>query len=206
MKSDVLKVIKSKLLIVEGKDEENIFNKICEEFNLTSIQVIPIGGKYNFQHTLPILVKDSDFDIVDSIGIVRDADTDADAAFISVCGVLRESRISQPIKPLIPSDQRPITNIFIAAGDNSKGSIESIFMKTVSDQPIMTCVKKYFDCVKEKQNEIPSPDKIDIAKLYVYLSANPNYCRKRFGHSVLGEQWNLKHNELNALINFLKKL
>lgn len=201
-----LKILKKKLLIVEGTDEKDVFEHWLAELGLKSIQILPIGGKDSFKNKMPIFIKDSNFSSVTSIGIIRDADNDAISAFQSVCSVLRNCRIQQPIKPLLPTNAYPKVNIFIASDDHEKGSIESLFLKCIKEKKIMECVNKYFDCVYEKQGNIPSSEKIDIAKIYVYLAANQSYLRKRFGNTVKAGEWDLHCSELRELEDFLKQL
>ena len=65
-----------KLLIVEGKDEENFFKAVFNKQIIRSdVQIMPIGGKNNFKGSLKTLILDTEFSKIDSMAIVRDADS-----------------------------------------------------------------------------------------------------------------------------------
>jgi hypothetical protein len=76
----------NKLLIVEGSHEEKFFIKLLEQAQLSSIQVLGIGGKTFLENSLNDLRSDPSFPRVESIRIARDADND----FISALIVLNQ--------------------------------------------------------------------------------------------------------------------
>ena len=52
----------SKLLIVEGRDEQLFFEAaLRDHLGLTDIQVMPVGGKTRLTRSLEILVNDTSF-------------------------------------------------------------------------------------------------------------------------------------------------
>ncbi|MGC8878302.1 MAG: DUF3226 domain-containing protein [Anaerolineae bacterium] len=92
------------LLVVEGKEEELFFEAFNRHLGLQKIQVLPIGGKDRLRETLKALVKSPGFsEKVASLGIIRDADTDPQAAFQSVCDTLRAAGLPIPARPLLPA-------------------------------------------------------------------------------------------------------
>ena len=57
-----IKIVKPKLLIVEGMDEEKFFGAaLREHLGISDIQVMPIGGKSKLTRSLEILVNDPQF-------------------------------------------------------------------------------------------------------------------------------------------------
>ena len=71
------KIVRSKLLIVEGRDEEMFFDAALQDhLALADIQILPIGGKTKLTQNLSGLVNDLDFVTVQSLAILRDADAD----------------------------------------------------------------------------------------------------------------------------------
>ena len=99
------KIVRSKLLIVEGRDEEMFFDAaLRDHLGLTDIQILPIGGKTKLTQNLSGLVNDLDFVTVQSLAILRDADLTAPGAavasaaqaFQSVCGSLRHVNLPCP--------------------------------------------------------------------------------------------------------------
>ena len=82
-----MNIFEDRLLLVEGKDEVNLFGKLiktCLNDDKPGIQVIEVGGKYTFGRNLETLktialTRPS----LRSIGVVRDADTSAVDSFKS---------------------------------------------------------------------------------------------------------------------------
>jgi hypothetical protein len=85
------------------------------------IQLLPLGGKYQFQAKLKALVNTPGFANVQSFGIVRDADTDPHAAFLSVCNALTAVNLTAPQQPIIPAGQNPQVAVLILPNHNTPG-------------------------------------------------------------------------------------
>jgi hypothetical protein len=75
---------KTKLLLVEGNHERDVFNAWLKALDRTDIQVMPIAGKTRLRDELGLLVKQTAFPTVTSLVVVRDADDNPATAFISV--------------------------------------------------------------------------------------------------------------------------
>ena len=70
------KIQRPKLLIVEGRDEEEFFTAAMRDhLGLTDIQVMPVGGKTRLMQDLVGLVNDPHFSSVQSLAVLRDGDT-----------------------------------------------------------------------------------------------------------------------------------
>jgi hypothetical protein len=91
-----LKLQKSKLILVEGRDEEEFFGGLLHHLEIDDIQVIPVGGKDQFAGRLQGLIKDNDFADIVSMGIVRDADDDPKATLQSIGDALKQASLYAP--------------------------------------------------------------------------------------------------------------
>ncbi len=78
--------IKSEIqLLVEGNDQRNFFEAFIDHLSLENIQIQNFGGVRELRDFLDGLVSATGFrQIVQSLGIVRDAETSAGSAFQSV--------------------------------------------------------------------------------------------------------------------------
>jgi len=126
-----LKVTKEKILIVEGKDEENflkaLFKNISQlELQLKNIQIFPLGGMEKLSKTMIALVETSGWDSVKSIGLIRDADENAKSALDSIVQVLKDNNLPIPNSPSTFSKGSPRTGIFIISDRKEKGELESL--------------------------------------------------------------------------------
>jgi hypothetical protein len=79
---------KSKLLIVEGRDEEMLFKAALADYlGLNDIQILPIGGKTLLTPNLAGLVNDPRFSSVQSLAVLRDADSPLGDTPAAVAGI-----------------------------------------------------------------------------------------------------------------------
>ena len=207
-----IEVISPYLLIVEGKDEELFFEALMKNLGLTDIQILPIGGKTKLKENLRHLVnKVPDFDMVTSLGIVRDADDDPKAAFQSVSDALKKVKLPVPVSPLIPSigpNPRNLkyhikVNVFIMPDENSLGDLEELCLRAVKTDPAMKCVVQYFYCLQHQGLSLPK--QMSKAKVHVFLAsrAEPD---KRLGEAAKAGYWPWNHNAFEKIKNFLFEL
>jgi len=139
---------KEKLLGVEGLDEVHFFERLLQELNIPDVHVQEVGGKHGFAKRLPLLKKTTGFDKVESIALVRDADTDGVRnAFASLCNVLKNTGLPVPAKPCeITGNGNVNVSIFIMPDNTNDGRIEDIFLQSIGSSKEFDCLKKYFKC------------------------------------------------------------
>jgi hypothetical protein len=79
-----VQIARPKLLIVEGRDEENFFTAaLNNHLGLADVQVLPIGGKTQLTGSLKALKLDPAFPTVQSLAVVRDADLTSAGSTVS---------------------------------------------------------------------------------------------------------------------------
>ena len=149
------RVENDRLLLVEGKDEVNLFSAIVSQMQIANLQVIDAGGKDQFWKRLLALLADArtrDIDL-QSIGIVRDADTDGRAALQSVQGTLRRLNLPEPAAPrqlAFGSPGVPSIAILIIPNDSGPGDVEVLCWNSIQDRAAAECVRDYVACLKER--------------------------------------------------------
>ncbi len=85
-------------LLVEGNDPRNFFEAFVEHLSLANIQIQNFGGVQELPNFLPVFVKKPNFQTVQSIGIVRDAESNAKGAFQSVQSALKKAeQVNLPV-------------------------------------------------------------------------------------------------------------
>ncbi|OPY00329.1 MAG: hypothetical protein A4E62_02370 [Syntrophorhabdus sp. PtaU1.Bin002] len=198
-------ISKPKLLIVEGRDEEEFFVAILKTLDITDVQVLAVGGKTKIRSNLKALRNDSRFSTVISFGIVRDADREAATAFVSVRDALREAGFPYPSKPLRQSKGPPKVNVMILPPDGQHGSLENVCLETVKDDPAMFCVEQYFDCLNLRGlNRRMGPDFVK-AKTRVFLASREDPTVS-LGVAVNKGYWPLDAQVLNTVKQFLQTI
>ncbi len=164
-------ITSEKILLVEGKDEELFFEALTKSLEIKNIQIIEIKGKDNFKTIIPNLINLKNFKDVKIIGVVRDADNDAQASFESICNSLKNAKLDCPKTDAFTNGAVKV-GIFIMPGKKQKGMLEDLCLKTISKNE-KECIDTFFDCFPDK------PKNISKSKLQAYLSS-----RKDFVHSL----------------------
>lgn len=83
------------LVFCEGKDEEYFFRAFQQEYKkecppIEGIQFLDSGGNEEIARTVRAVIGADGFEHIRGVGILRDAEKDAEAARQSVCGILQE--------------------------------------------------------------------------------------------------------------------
>lgn len=202
VKTEFSSIEQSHLLLVEGIDDAFFFEALITRLNLCDIEIWPIGGVRDFKKKLGILKKLSGFEKIKSIGVIRDADENAAAAFDSVSQALRDNGLSAPDRYGHRSTETPLTSIMILPdGLESPGMLESLCLRAITDDPAMLCTEKYFECLHESRIYQREVDQ-DKAKVYVYL-ASKNKPDKRLGESAQAGYWPFDNEVFDNVKRFL---
>ncbi len=166
-------IIKSKQLLVEGKDAEEFFSAFLNYMGLTDkVQVQNFGGIDELGGFLKALKSTHGFaQMVTSLGMVRDAETDAAAAFQSVCSALNRARLNEPMKPMIPAGQNPQVNVLILPNATSCGMLETLLLQAVKSDPVVECIEQYFKYVEQRKGSLPK--NMPKARVQAFLASRP---------------------------------
>ena len=166
-----LVIRKERLLIAEGKDDEQFFDALLRQLGLDEIQVLGIGGKTRLEGQLKALKLDPAWRQVSSIGIVRDADDDPDAAFRSVCSALKGAKLPVPSQALAPMVGPPTVQVMIIPALRKKGALEDLCLESAADDTAMPCVEQYFECLAERGAPGLKERSLSKAKTRVFLTS-----------------------------------
>ena len=198
-----LRILKPKLLIVEGKDDEIFFNVFINHLNIQDIQVAGIGGKDKIKPNLKALSKDSNFSQIISLGIIRDADKSAGNAFKSVRDSLIAAGLPSPRRALSTIKGPPKVTVMILPVRKRRGELEDLCLDAVSDDPAMSCVDQYFDCIDRQL--LDKPRKLSKAKVRVFLSSRKDPTLP-LGISAEKGYWPFDNKAFAAVQEFLQSL
>jgi hypothetical protein len=200
-KSHTIKIEKPKLLLGEGREEVLFFEALIDHLKLHNIQIMEIGGKDNLRKNLKALTKAQGFDGVLSLGIVRDADADADAAFQSVCDALKTIDLPTPERPLHPVGEKPRVGVLILPGEGKQGMLETLCLRAVEQDPAMHCVEQYFKCLQ--QEGLSLPDNMSKAKVHAFL-ASKSKAGLRLGEAAKAGLWPWEKETFKQVKDFLR--
>jgi hypothetical protein len=204
-------IVKSKLLVVEGRDEEMFFAAaLRDHLGLTDLQIMPIGGKTQLTQNLMIVVNDVDFSTVQSLAVLRDADLTAPGAtrasaaqaFQSVCGSLRHVGLPCPAAHGQFAAGTPRVGIFIIPNGVDDGMLETLCLLSVSTLPEFPCVDAYFRCL---QGHGAVPNNLHKARAHAWLASRPEPDR-RVGEAAQAGYWPWDSDAFQGLWSFIRSL
>jgi hypothetical protein len=203
MEKNIEKIIESKILIVEGEDEKRFLKSLLSRLSIRNIQIFPIGGKTQIRQNLKALLLAPNFNYINTLGIIRDADNDPVGAFQSVCDAIRQINLVAPNDQLVLTNSSPKTAVMILPAPGEIGMLEDICLNAISSSPEMECINQYLDCIHKKTNRLPN--NISKAKLYSYI-ASSNGPELRLGEAAEKGIFNWDNPSFEQVIRFLKLL
>ena len=211
-------------VVVEGTHDAGVLEALCSRLGMSEIDVQPIGGKTRIRENLAVLAKEPK--VIDmaaagvlALGVVRDADDDADAAFTSVRDALIFAGFPAPKTPedgaigQLTVDGVAIgevrVSVMILPGAGVQGCLESLCVGAMAGHAKAECVEQFFACLESLGEPPPgnraSPAKMAKAHVHAYLSTMPDPDLP-VGFAALKGYWPLDHPAFDPLKQFLKQL
>lgn len=194
---------KPRQLLVEGRDPFNFFGALSNHLDISDIQVQDFGGISDLRAFLLAFVNLPEFRRrVQSMGIVRDAESSADAAFASVRSSVERAGLPVPEKPLLRSDGSPSVTVLILPDSQTPGMLETLLCQTFADSDESRCIDNFFACVAQTGCEPKRPAK---ARVHAYL-ATKSEPHVSVGVAARKRYWDLNHSALREVRSFLTEL
>ena len=191
-------------LLVEGNDQRNFFEAFISHLSITNVQIQNFGGVSQLRDFLEGLVSATGFrETVQSLGIVRDAETSAVGAFQSVQSSLSTAALPVPDSPAERTDTSPAVTVLILPGDNRQGMLETLLCESFADDPVEDCINDFFKCVESLPDV--SIERSDKARAHAYLTTKPNP-HFSVGVAAKNDYWNLNHSVFSAVRDFLQMI
>lgn len=182
---DSVRIELPKLLVVEEADEANFFRAALENhLRLNDIQILAIGGKTKLSQNLAALALDPNLRTVTGLAIVRDADSDARAAFESVSNALAANALPRPIAHAAFVPGPPRVGVFVMPNGTDPGMLESLCLNSVAGTAEYRCVAAYFDCLQP----VAASNNPHKAWAHAWLASRPEP-DKRVGEAALKGYW-----------------
>lgn len=199
-------ILTDTLLLVEGRDEENLFRALIDRHlgADSGIQIIGAGCVDKFPVNLDAIRTAAQArPALRSIGVVRDADDDAGSAFRSVCDHLRNVGYEPPATHGEFSEATPSVGVFIVPDGSEPGAIETLCRLSVEGTDAARCVGEYIECL-EKHDAMQS-NNADKSFAHAYLAAM-NDPVARVGEGARSGVWDFESPAFGALSRFLRDL
>ncbi len=193
---------KPKQLLVEGAVPKAFFEALLAHLHLQDIQLQNYGGINELKGFLKALSITPGFNdenlTVTKLAIIRDAETDFNAAMASVNSALQHAHLTEPNT----SNSTLRISVYILPDHQNAGMLETLCLASVNSKPELKCVAEYINCLTTLGIVLPNPTKSQTA---AYLATTP---RPDFGvgHAARAKYWDWDHPTFEALKSFLKSL
>lgn len=204
-----MNLTKSKLLLVEGKDEEKFFTAFCKYKEINDIEIIELGGKSGFKSSFPAVLNFRGIENVTAIGFVQDADNSKDAAVTSLCALLHNNGIPKPTGhgQFSQKDGRSY-GIFIMPGNRDSGMLENLVLDSVDGHPAKIESEKYIDQLKitlEGNADYKFPKNEPKARLFAFLAGLEKY-KPSIGIASESKVFNFDSPHFDDINSFLNQM
>ena len=193
----------SRLVLVEGADLEYFLAGLLFHHGMRpGFQIFDFGGVDELRPSIKAFAAAPDFDRVDSLAVIRDAEGGPEAAERSVLDAVRDAGLNPPPEPGEFSDPKPAVGTYILPNNEDPGMLETLCLNAVQEDPMMGCVDDFIDCLDDI-GEIPSPE--EKARAYSFL-ATRNPPARLVGEGAHQGHWNLDHEAYEPLVDFLNEM
>ena len=189
-------------ILVEGNDVKNFLEAFTDHLGTSgSVQIQNFGGIHELRGFLDAFIRMPGFDTVARIGVVRDAESEADRALQSVQSCLRRVCLPVPDTVEFPSGGSPEVTVLILPGNSQPGMLETLLCKTFEGTSEDTCINDFLGCIPWK---IPS-NRMPKSRVYAWIAtqSEPNVS---VGVAAKKGFWNLDHSALDPVRNLLLSL
>jgi hypothetical protein len=160
------------VLVVEGHDELKFFDCLLAHLNIVDVQVFNAEGASKYSAAIRALPLTPGFTSnVQVVGVTKDIWPHAtrEAAMQSVQTALGQAGLAAPAAPLAFAGDSPKVGVLLVPPAADTGSLEDLCLQSVSEDPAMECVERFFGCLEEKA--IDGPSNLPKAKMQVYLAS-----------------------------------
>lgn len=193
------------VIIVEGDDDKNFIRALCRFLQLPQCQFIVANGKPNIPNVVRVLPLTPNFEMMESLCIVRDADNTASGALQSIRHALSRSNLPTPTSAFTPIRPPPgnalSVSIALFPDGHRPGSLEDLCLSSVQNTPEMTCVDSYIVCAQALGSLTTNVSK---AKVQAYLATKQTGIS--LGNAANNGHWNWQSPAFQQLSTLLQQI
>lgn len=210
------KILKSYLILCEGKDAEGFLINYLESEALAKdqrfsndIQILDFGGNENLSNYLMNLMNMDKFDRVTSLAVIRDAENDYDKACREVIGSLRKCGFTFPSKCAEWVDDKSgmlRIGFILFPLNNTAGTLEDLCLRTLSEnnsKSVLHSIDSFLDIMESSCGR--NYRRRHKNKVHTYLSSSEKYVTMPLGMASRAGAFNWNSAELEPLKIFLEK-
>lgn len=198
---------RSRILIVEGKDDAHFFDHLLSTLGADPalVRIIPARGKNALQPALRQVVNSRDFvtGLISHVAVVVDADTNPSASLAEQQGYLASVGLASPshagfVTTNIEGADRT-TGLFLIPSDLHEGMLEQVLLASIAGAPLLSIVEAALASAEQAVGELDRRSK-RLMSMYLALS---NYECMACGLAFKRGAFDPMANELSDLRAFI---
>ena len=194
-----MEIVEPKQLIVEGNDDVRILRSLGSHLNISNLEIRPYGGVDNMRTFLRTLSALPAFRLVQSLAIVADANSDRSMRETRIRSALSDMNLPTPPSALEVASNDHLRVAYLVVPHDTEGSmIEDVCLDSVSDDPAIECMDRYFQCVEKVDTPGPRQVWISKARAHAFL-ASRDRPDLRIGEAADRGIWQFEHEAFNPL-------
>lgn len=202
-------ITQPRLLVTEGPDAYWFCVWAAKAYGLAGVQVISFGGTAELRHKLELLQLITGYAQVESLAVIRDAESDPHAAFQSMCSALEKAGLAVPKAAFQLEPGRPSIAVFLFPGPKGEGiaaapgALEDLCLASVDNEPVFRCIESFINCARQAGCTVKRWHK---ARLHAYLAANDEFVGMKIGEAAKATAWDWQHPVLKPFEELLRAL
>ena len=204
-------ISKPKVVVVEGKDEVNLFQALLDHLDISDVDLKDLG-RYKLRSNLDALAKTASFRGVQSVGLLFDAEGrfDSEGSAIATESMIRTAlaHASLPV-PSVGSrsaDGPPRVTFMILTPNRERGAVENILVDSVKDTDTFSCVESYLACLKAQGLVYSTVAREAKATVHAFLVTRVKDPDIRVGEAAKAGLWPWNNPAFDELQVFFRRL
>lgn len=188
------------VLILEGSDEQDVVNHLCEKHMITGITLEVLDGRDRLTLRAKSIAGDSKYREVHRVGIIYDSEEEP----------AQTKATLEKVKQLITQQSpKKTVQVLQLPADNEVGSFEALCLQAIAPtDPVLSCCNQYLQCLEGKDHKLTTQARKDKARLLAWYAAKTGKHISRIGRdAVEGDQsFDYGHPAFVPLVSFLRSL
>jgi hypothetical protein len=200
------RIVKPVAVVVEGRDYwYTLLSQIKSDPQLQEVQLwdfkrAPHG---NLRRWLSLFAKQEGYgDKIRAIGVIRDAEDDAEDTFRGAAEALTNVGLAPPARPMEVTTTRPAIGILIMPHNSSSGCLEHAMIEARQPTVPLQCAEQYLHCIGVGAKNENWQAKLRVHAL-IAAADNPAWT---LSQSVAGGLWDFTHPSLKIMMDFMRLL
>jgi hypothetical protein len=200
------RIVKPVAVAVEGLDYiYTLLSQIKNDSQLPDIQLWDFKGadNGNLGRWLSLFTTlDGYEDKIRAIGVIQDAEEDADRTFRSTAQALANVGLAPPTRQMELTATRPAVGILVMPHNSPSGCLEHAVIEARQPDSPLHCAEEYLRCVGVGARNENWQAKVKVHAL-IAASKNPAWT---LSESVAGGLWDFTHPSLRIMKDFMRLL